>query len=99
MKRRTQAQWLILFSEHEASGLKAIEFCKEHALCPNYFSKRKTQLLAEQKSTKESTFVPVQLNTVESSSQIELQYEKTIIKIPITIDTSWLAQFLKELQA
>ncbi len=99
MKRRTQAQWLNLFSEHESSGLKAIEFCKEHGLCPNYFSKRKTQLLTEQKPTEDSTFVPVKLNTAQSSSQLELQYEKAIIKIPITIDARWLAKFIQALQA
>ncbi len=97
MIKRTQEQWRALFSEHQASGLKAIEFCKEHAICPNYFSKRKTQLLTEQKPTVKSTFVPVMLNTAPSSAQIELQYEKAIIKIPI--NASWLVQLIHALQA
>jgi len=99
MKRRTQEQWLSLFSEHKAGGLKAIEFCKEHGICPNYFSKRKSQLLIEHKPTKESTFVPVMLNTAESSLGLELQYEKTVIKIPINIQANWLAQFIHALES
>ena len=45
MKQRTRADWLSLFESHAQSGLTASAFCKQHGLCPRYFSVRKKQLL------------------------------------------------------
>ena len=42
--RRSKEEWRRLFAEHESSGLTAAAFCREHSLCPKYFSLRKRQL-------------------------------------------------------
>ena len=41
--RRSAAQWRALFAAHDGSGLTAAAFCREHALCPKYFSLRRRQ--------------------------------------------------------
>ena len=42
--RRSAARWRALFAAHDVSGLSAAAFCREHALCPKYFSLRRRQL-------------------------------------------------------
>ncbi len=93
MIKRTQEQWHNLFSAHEAS-----EFCKQHGICPNYFSKRKKELLTKPKSVKSTVFMPVS-HTASSTSQLELQHEQVQIKIPLTVQASWLAELIHRLQA
>lgn len=44
MIKRSEAQWRELFRQHKQSGLSAAAFCREHSLCPKYFSLRKKQL-------------------------------------------------------
>ena len=44
MIKRSRGEWQALFAKHDASGLSSTEFCREHSLCPKYFSLRKRQL-------------------------------------------------------
>jgi len=44
MIKRSRAEWQALFAKHDASELSSAEFCREHSLCPKYFSLRKRQL-------------------------------------------------------
>ena len=44
MKKRTKAQWLELIQQQQASGQTQAQFCREHGVCPRYFSLRKKQL-------------------------------------------------------
>jgi len=44
MVKRTETQWRALFSRFDKSGLSAAAFCREHELCPQYFSLRCKQL-------------------------------------------------------
>ncbi len=100
MIRRTQTQWLALFTEHQASGLKAIEFCKQHNICPNYFSKRKTELLSSEKvSTQSSAFVTVTPTTHHETTTLSIHHEQTILTIPMSVSPNWLADFIQQLQA
>ena len=100
MIKRTQEQWRNLFTEHQASGLKAIDFCKQHKICPNYFSKRRSQLLnTEKKSTSTSAFVSVTPTTQTGTSTLSLQYQQINITIPATVSPDWLATLLQQLKA
>jgi len=99
MIKRTQEQWRELFTEHEASGVKAREFCKAREICPNYFSKRKKQLLTETKAETGPSFVPVTYTSQPSPLQLELHFEKIRLKIPVMVQTSWLAELINQLQA
>ncbi len=40
MRARSEEQWRELFAQHDTSGVSAAEFCKQHDLCPKYFSLR-----------------------------------------------------------
>ncbi len=44
MIKRSTEDWLSLFKQQESSGLSQAQFCKEHTMCPKYFSLRKKQL-------------------------------------------------------
>ena len=44
MIRCSIAEWRDLFSQQEASGLTAAEFCRQQSLCSKYFCLRKRQL-------------------------------------------------------
>ena len=44
MAKRTHAEWITLFTQQHTSGLSAAAFCRQHKLCPKYFSLRKKQL-------------------------------------------------------
>ncbi len=99
MIKRTQEQWRSLFTEHHVSGLKAIEFCKQNNICPNYFSKRRKQLLnTDKKSASSSPFVSVRTPTATGESTFSIQYNQTIITFPITISPDWLAALLQQLK-
>ncbi|WP_290581022.1 IS66 family insertion sequence element accessory protein TnpA [Ketobacter sp.] len=51
MKKRTQEQWLELIQQQQASGQTQAQFCREHSVCPRYFSLRKKQLTGPEKSS------------------------------------------------
>ncbi len=44
MKQRSKAEWQILLSEQEASGLSVVAFCQERGLSQQHFGKRRRQL-------------------------------------------------------
>lgn len=50
MKKRTKAQWLELIQQQQASGQTQAQFCREHGVCPRYFSLRKKQLSQPEKA-------------------------------------------------
>jgi len=85
---------------HEASGLKAIEFCREHNICSNYFSKRKTELLSlEKNSTQPSVFVSVTPITHHETAILSIHHEQTILTIPMSVSPNWLADFIQQIRA
>jgi len=99
MTKRTQEQWRALFTEHQTSGLKINEFCRQNAICPNYFSKRRKQLLnPEKKPTTSSPFVSVRPTTATGASTFSIQYNQTIMTLPITVSPDWLAMLLQHLK-
>lgn len=44
MVRRSAVEWWALFEAQARSGMTAAEFCREHGVCPKYFSLRKKAL-------------------------------------------------------
>jgi len=99
MIKRSQEQWPRLFTEQQASGLKASEFCRDHNICPNYFSKRKKELLTPKNNTSQSSpFVSVTAVPSKETAILALHYEHTILKIPLTVSPNWLADFIHQLR-
>jgi len=100
MTKRTQEQWRSLFTEHQASGLKINEFCRQNTICPNYFSKRRKQLLTtEKQSNSSSPFVSVHPTTATNAPTFSIQYNQTVMTFPISVSPNWLAKLLQELKA
>lgn len=58
--RRTPAQWKRLITTFESSGLKAVDFCKQHDVDQKYFSKKKNEIGL--KPSKVNSFVKVAIN-------------------------------------
>lgn len=93
MKRRSREEWQQLIQQHQESGLKASQFCKEHGLCEKYFSTVKHKL--KKKTPDTSAFQSVGL--VASSSVIELQLGALKMSIPCGVDAKWVADLAKQL--
>jgi len=87
MKKRNESEWRALFAAHEESSLTAAVFCREHGLCPKYFSLRKRQLGWHPGKGK-SPFVVVQKRQTErqtvTDADIRLRYQGMEILIPAT---------------
>lgn len=102
MIKRTPEQWQSLFSAHKTGGLSASAFCKEHNLCPKYFSLRRRQLgdvhprVSHQKAFVKAVPSKPAQRTV-THEQIQLHGHFGVLSFPASISTSWLASFVKAL--
>jgi hypothetical protein len=92
--RRNKEQWQTLIQEQAASGLSAVEFCKQHQLCDKYFSLRKRQLSA-------AAFVPVVSQTVARASstagELSLNYGRCTLQFARAPSAPWLAALMQSL--
>ena len=101
MNKRTIAQWQTLFSNHHTSGLTAAAFCRQHKLCPKYFSLRKKQRQWTPPKTVSTTptssaFVPAKV-TVIPPQTIELTWQSVQLSLFVNVAPQWLAQLIKAL--
>lgn len=101
-KQRSQAQWLELIEQQKQSGLKASEFCRQQALNPQYFSKRKRQLrLHAEPTSQPSSFIKVQpshkMSVPSKVGGISLSYQNIQLQLPTNIESHWLAQLIRAL--
>jgi len=98
---RTPAEWHTLFNEQKQSGQSAAAFCREHDLCPRYFSKRRKQLLnsdALSRSPK-TAFVPVSVMKSIEPIRVELKLGDALVLIlPTSISPAWLAELVHQLR-
>ena len=98
MNKRTPEQWRKLFAAHQASGLNQAQFCKEHKLCPKYFSLRRRQLNAPSPpATKHTTpLIQVQPPRPASYMGVSLHYQGIEIRLP-QADPQFIANVVKQL--
>ena len=90
MIRRTQAEWLNLIQEYEASGLPQTEFCRGKGLDPKYFSKRKAAL---KKAV--APFVVVRREAPTAMTVLVL-HRDTVVTVT-DCSPVWLGKLLQEL--
>lgn len=62
MVRRTESQWRALFKGQQDSGLNVAQFCRQHKLNAKYFSLKRRQLSAGERSG----FIQAKLATRET---------------------------------
>ncbi|MCZ6804230.1 MAG: IS66 family insertion sequence element accessory protein TnpB [Proteobacteria bacterium] len=107
MNKRSATEWQALFEEQASSGQSAAAFCREHQLCPKYFSLRRKQLgrppvkIKQPKNERlaaSSAFVPATVTPRLSSPELMLQMGELRLTLPPTVDSHWLANVLKVLQ-
>jgi len=100
MKKRTAEEWLVLFAEHEASGLSAAAFCRERGLCPKYFSLRRRQLHDRSAvGAQPAAFVPVSMASPASGVAIEIRLgEGLALRVPVSVSARWLAELVHQLR-
>lgn len=99
--RRSKEDWQELILLQTESGLSAQQFCRNHDVCPKYFSIRKKQL-----GLRSSAFVPVLPSkrsvpeipapTLKSASFI-LRHGECCLHFETMPDSTWLAQLVREL--
>ena len=93
MKKRTAEEWESLLDQQAASGLSAAAFCREHKLCPKYFSLRKRQL---RHSPPPQGFI--QAHVMASADDVlSIHYGKTELRLNPGVSPTWLAALLKQL--
>lgn len=101
MKRRSKEDWQELIFRQAESGLSAQQFCRNHDVCPKYFSIRKKQL-----GLRQSAFVPVlpsKRNASETpiailkSTSLILRHGECCLHFEVMPDSTWLAQLVREL--
>ncbi len=103
MKKRTKEQWQELFALHDTNGVSAAEFCKQHNLCPKYFSLRRKQL-ATAADKKKTGFVRVNVKPETTSDVAGAMAGSLVIHSPagklvfnVLPAPHWLAQVLRDL--
>ncbi|ODS22540.1 hypothetical protein AB835_13565 [Candidatus Endobugula sertula] len=76
MVKRTPEQWQALFASHKTSGLSQAQCCKEHKLCPKYFSLRRRQLAGREGQPKvTSSLIKVQRPVAPPVSSVSILYQ------------------------
>jgi len=100
--KRTRAKWARIFNEHQASGLSAAEFCRQHKVCPKYFSlRRKNMMAGNQLATKvPSVFAKVQVSHAPeepAGGAMQLHFGNSRLTMS-AVSVDWVAQLLKALE-
>ena len=101
MKRRRKEEWQELILRQAESGLSAQQFCRNHDVCPKYFSIRKKQL-----GLRQSAFMPVlhakRANPETAAPALKsalriLRHGECCLHFEAMPDATWLAQLIREL--
>ena len=93
MRRRSQEEWEQLIQQQKDSGQTAKKFCQAHDLNEHYFSCVKYRFRKQEK--KASQFQP--LGSLLPTQGISLHCGETIIRLPASVDATWLATLIKHL--
>lgn len=101
MIKRSPAQWQALFSQQHRSGLSAAAFCRQHKLCPKYFSLRKKQLHwqpadHDNNAKPPATWLPVR-SSGPSTASIQIRWQSVQLSLPANVPSRWLAELIKGL--
>ena len=86
MAKRSKSEWRTLFEEHDASGLSAAEFCRQHGVDAKYFSLRKRQLTADSRAS----FIqvkPIISESVDPISEVSLRIIDVTVPLDCLTDT------------
>lgn len=84
MIKGSEVQWRELFQQHDSSGMRAAAFCRQHSLCPKYFSLRKKQLGAQSAFVQVKSSRKVAVNTTSANQDKHLPNQNNQ-QVPIRI--------------
>jgi len=99
MEKRNPEQWQALILHYEASGLTMTAFCADQKICRKHFGKRRRQVLNQANTKPASSFVPVTLPVIRDNPMLELQQTNALVlKIPLSVSPTWLAELVQQLQ-
>lgn len=97
MIKRNPKQWQQLFAAQQSSGLSQAKFCKQHHLCPKYFSLRRRQLTDREGQSKvNSPLIKVRRPEPVSVSAVSLYCQNIEVRFA-HIDPSLIANVVKQL--
>ena len=97
MNKRTPEQWHTLFAAQKASGLSQAQFCKQHKLCPKYFSLRRRQLSSNEGQPKViPAMIKVQRPVPQPLSSVSLHYQGIEVRFAHA-DPHFIAHLVKQL--
>ena len=97
MIKRSTEQWQALFAAHDQSDLSAAEFCRQHKLCPKYFSLRRKQLSSQAvKAKKNTAFIKAHVSPVPRLTRDTIQVRRgpCELTVPSSVSPEWLAALI-----
>lgn len=97
MKKETLTKWQPLIEQQPHSGLSVTDYCKHHNLSQTCFYKYKSALNQKQQPKTEPAFIKAQPVVSEQHQAITIHCHDTRVTLPLTIEPSWLARFIKAL--
>jgi len=97
-QRRSKEEWLAIIGKFQQSGLSNAEFCRQEGLCPKYFSGRRRALKPKVPSApSRGVFVPAVFESPKPAALIELSIGDVQLKVPTSVETSWLVSLVNGL--
>jgi len=98
MKQKSKEEWRALIKLQRDGSLSIKGFCQQHNISTSCFYKNK-KFLNVAKGDSLSQFVKVKTPLLNRPSieSIKIQFQQSTINFPITIESVWLASFVKAL--
>lgn len=98
--RRSNAQWQSLVEQQARSDLNGAAFCRQQGLCRKTFYHQRKMLNEHSTSLVAGRFIQVQTKpdpVVPTQAMVVLDYRQSSLKIPVGIDSAWVAKLMKAL--
>jgi hypothetical protein len=94
--RRSPAQWQSLIQQQVDSGHSIVQFCREHHLNHQHFSKRKRQLLTPAPAQSSDAFIKIQTAhpPKNAPTAMVLHYRNTQLHLSAGADLSALVPLM-----
>lgn len=98
MKHKTQQHWRDLIKQQADSHLSVLEFCQQHKISTSNFYKHKAANKVASTSQK-NPFVKAERtqSSIPKQTIITLQWGQAQLYLPLNIQPSWLADFMRAL--
>ena len=98
-QRRTKAQWQIILTAQQTSGLAPPEYCVKHSIHLQTFYARRCEMSKSASSPSVKLIKVSQPNTqpVPTTSRLTVVYHGVTLNVGRSVEAKWLAYIMKAL--